>query len=117
MTEEGAKQHGAGRCTNDRGKCKQNQHQVAEENAQGAALRAAMREYRAGFSGWRKVQAPGGPCEGQTGYCERFTWSENRRHARGANPSTGPVRSVVSRTSTRRRAWPTSTQVPPPLPL
>jgi hypothetical protein len=34
------------------------------------------------------------------GVNERFTRSANRRHASGVNRSTGPVRSLVSRTST-----------------
>lgn len=59
-------------------------------------------------------QAPG---PGQAGrYAPVFTWSANLRHAAGLNCNTGPERSVVSRTSTPRRASPTSTQFPP-LPL
>ena len=50
-------------------------------------------------------------------YAPVFTWSANLRHTAGLNRSTGPERSAVSRTSTPRRASPTSTHVPPPLPL
>jgi hypothetical protein len=42
--------------------------------------------------------------------------SVNRRHAAGVNRSTGPARSLVSRTSTWSAAA-TSTQSEPPLPL
>jgi hypothetical protein len=54
---------------------------------------------------------------GQAGrYAPVFTWSANLRHAAGLNRSTGPERSLVSRTSTRS-ALPTSTHSPPPFEL
>jgi hypothetical protein len=41
----------------------------------------------------------------------------NSRQASGVNLSTGPDLSVVSRTSTPRRDWPSSMQLPPLVPL
>jgi hypothetical protein len=41
----------------------------------------------------------------------------NSRHTSGVNVSTGPDLSVVSRTSTPRSDWPSSTQLLPLVPL
>ena len=46
-----------------------------------------------------------------------LSWPANLRHAAGVSRNTGPVRSLVSLTRTRRGLPPTSTQSPPPLPL
>jgi ectoine hydroxylase-related dioxygenase (phytanoyl-CoA dioxygenase family) len=48
---------------------------------------------------------------------DRFTWSANLLHAAGENRSTGPERSVVSRTTTAPGDAPISTHSPPPFPL
>jgi hypothetical protein len=56
MTGEAAKQHGAGPLHEWPGKVQENQHGVAEENAQGTVLRVAMRAYRA-------VSPAGGRCK------------------------------------------------------
>jgi hypothetical protein len=48
---------------------------------------------------------------------ERFTWSANRRHAPKVNRNIGPVRSFVSRTSTRPLWSAISTHSPPPFEL
>ena len=52
-----------------------------------------------------------------TGANERFTSAANLRHAPGVNPSTGPVRSLESRTSTRDAWSATSMHSAPPLEL
>jgi hypothetical protein len=44
---------------------------------------------------------------------ERLTCWANRRHVWGVTRSTGPVRSLVSRTAIRSWYWPTSTHSPP----
>jgi hypothetical protein len=46
-----------------------------------------------------------------------LAWLANLRHAAGVNRSTGPVRSVVSRTTTALGDAPISTHSPPPFPL
>jgi hypothetical protein len=61
------------------------------------------------------IRHESGPIGG-SGANERLTWTANRRHASGANRSTGPLRSVVSRTRTSS-ASATSTQLPPLPPL
>lgn len=73
----------------------------------------AVRWYASGRS--RRESAPasaGRPCAN-----ERLTWLANMRQAPGVIASTGPVRFLVSRTSTRSPRPPTSTQSEPPLPL
>src|ERR1039457_6569285 len=60
----------------------------------------------------RPLQALTGPCEGSNA-TERFTCSANGRHASGEHWIMAPVRSFVSRTSTRLSSSATSTQFPP----